>query len=91
MMNYEAMMELLYTLEACGDCYLSTYHGELHVDLNDFEGFNEDYEEIMWDYEQPELVEQFEEFVEEVGEGDFYVRFELEGHPVVVGYTSYDI
>lgn len=66
----------------------------IHLDFNDFDGFDEDWCEVMRSYDNPELVEAMLEFLtdnaKEVDE-DFYSTYTFDDCEVVVGYGSYDI
>lgn len=62
------------------------------VTINDFKGFNEDWEEI--DREVNFNEENFYNFLKEnciSYEEDFYNTYVFEGFQVEVGYASYDI
>ena len=66
---------------------------ELHVIIEDFDGFDEDWQEVDREY-NVEAVEGFVEWLEAQAqqvEGDYYVRYRLQGVAVCVGYASYDI
>ena len=91
-MTYEKMIEMLEALGA--DALYSVIGTTIHVDLNDFEGFDEDWDEIMRDYDNPKAVEAFEEMLEREclsQEGDFYTTYHFDDFSVKLGYTSYDI
>ena len=92
MMTAEMMMTMLETLEQAGDVLLSRYSAaRVYVTFVDFVGFDEDWCEEFRDYTLPELVEQVEEIVHELGTGDFYHDVVLDGVTFVFGYTAYDI
>lgn len=88
---------LIEKLEKLGeDVYYSFDEKEhlLRVDFNDFEGFEEDGEEVYRDFLHFDLVEEFEEFLEKhcfSQAHEFYSYYFFEGFIVRVGYTSYDI
>lgn len=66
----------------------------LHVELNDFEGFNEDWSEISREYDNPEAVEHFTQMLEAEclsKEGDPYVVYHFEDFDVQLGRSSFDI
>lgn len=92
MMTREMMVA---TVEALGaDATLCVYHRCLDVTLEDFEGFDEDWDEVYRDYDHPEAVAQFEEMLEREclsREGDFYVTYHFDGFDVQLGYGSFDI
>ena len=94
MMTLEKMMAMV---EALGDDASMWYDEEekvLDVTLRDFEGFDDDWSEIMRDYDHPEAVEAFKEMLETEcfsQEGDFYFDYHFDGFTVELGYSSYDI
>ena len=88
------MMEMVIAmLEGLGcDVDYSITDGDLYVTLNDFEGFDDDWSEVMREYDHPDEVEAFESFLEQFAhEGDLYVIYHLEGFDLELGYTSFDI
>jgi hypothetical protein len=87
---------MIATIEALGaDATLrNTKDYCLDVTIEDFEGFDDDYDEIMRDYDNAEAVECFEEMLETEclsQEGDFYITYHFEGFDVCLGYASFDI
>lgn len=92
------MMEMLMgMLEALGEDVLfsvSSDGSEVHVDLQDFAGFDSHWCEVERDYDHPEEVEAFEDWLEAscvTSSGDYYREYEFEGFVVVLGYASMDI
>jgi hypothetical protein len=66
---------------------------ELVITINDFEGFDDDWSEIMRDYDG-EAEETLIDWLEEhciSGDGDFYYYYYFEDFNVQLGYSSYDI
>lgn len=66
----------------------------LDVTLEDCEGFNDNWSEVDREYDNPEMVERFEEMLETEclsQECDFYVLYHFEGFDVRLGYASFDI
>ena len=65
------------------------------VTIDDFLGFNDDtYEEEFREYENPQKVEAFKDFLESEcirKEGILYTSYTFEDCEVVLGYTSFDI
>ena len=90
-MTKNEMMDLLNELELCGDVLITNMNGEIHIDIYDFVGFDDDWCEEYREFSQPELVDRLEEIFHEFGDGEFYDSMELEGQTFVLGYTSYDI
>lgn len=66
----------------------------IHLDFNDWDGFDDDWCEVMRSYDHPELVEAMLEFLtnnaKEVDE-DFYSTYTFDDCQVIVGYDSYNI
>ena len=94
MMTLEMMMAAVETLGDDASMWYDEEDRELHVTLRDFEGFDEDWSEIMRAYDHPEAVEQFEDMLETAclsWEDDFYLVYHFDGFAVVLGYASYDI
>lgn len=90
-MKKNEMMELLNELERCGDVLISRVNGEIIIDIYDFVGFNDDWDEEYREFTKPNLVKRLEEVFEEFGDGEFYNLMVLEEQRFVLGYTSYDI
>lgn len=92
MMTYEQVLKMAEALE--DDARVYDFEDCIHVDFNDFIGFDNNWSEIFRDYDNPKAVEAFEEMLkaeaEEVDE-DFYTTYCFKGFFVKVGYTSYDI
>lgn len=68
--------------------------GSVHVTLEDFEGFDDDWHEVDREYDDESAVESFVEWLESASlshEGDFYCVYHFEGFDVVLGYASYDV
>ena len=88
------LLEMLNKLEETNDVDFYESENTLHVDFNDFEGFDEDGEEIDRNYENGELVHQVLSFLEnncKEQEEDFYKKFIFDDFNVIVGYSSFDI
>ena len=67
-----------------------------HIDLtiDDFDGFDEDWNEIDREFVDEDLVDEILEWLEENADsvdGDFYRYYYFGGIVVEVGYTSFDI
>ena len=66
---------------------------ELVITVDDFESFDDDWSEVMRDYDE-EAVDALIEWLEEhciSAEGDFYAYYHFEGFDVQLGYASFDI
>ena len=78
------------------DYYVREIDGEkpeLVITVDDFEGFDEDWSEIMRDYDK-EAVDGLIEWLEEhciSEDGDFYSYYHFEEFDVELGYSSFDI
>ncbi len=89
---FEQLCEMLRTLETVGGVSVDFDEFDLDVTFEDFHGFDDDWNEIMRDYEMPELVDEVFDLLHQCDhEGDFYVTYFVEGHRVEVGFGSYDI
>ena len=88
----ERVLELIALLEASGDLCVER-DGEVEVSLTllDFEGFDDDWSEVFRSYSEPELVDEFEELIEGIAEGDYYQYFEIGGMSYCLGESSMDI
>jgi hypothetical protein len=91
MMTVERFHEVLDLLAEVGDVAVCQCGDYTDLTFEDFEGFDEDWSEIFRDYADTALVEELEEFISEVAEGDFYQHFDFDGVSYQVGYASYDI
>lgn len=92
MMTYEMVMELL--TSAGEDLLVGGSASCISVDVDDFEGFDSDWCEIMRDLDNEALVDEIYRTLEQEAlevSGDFYRHFRFDGFEVVWGYTSYDI
>ena len=90
-MTKNEMMELLNELKRCDDVLINHINDEIHIDIYDFVGFDDDWHEEFREFSKPELVERLEEVFEEFGDGGFYDSMELEGQTFILGYSSYNI
>ncbi len=66
----------------------------ISVDIDDFEGFDENWREVERELNNPQKVDDFIDFLENncfSKEGDFYTTYHFDGFNVKLGYTSYDI
>lgn len=92
------ILEMMRELEACGDVTVwehITDKGTVYdVTLEDFEGFNDEWEEVMRDYEREDLVDEFLNALREQAlceEGNFYYTYHFDEYAIGIGYASYDI
>jgi len=90
----EKLMEMVKELEKVDDVIVNEYNNEIHLDFNDFDGFDEDWEEIDRNYVNFDLVEKVQDFLDNnclSCDNDYYTIYNFDTFKVVVGYTSYDI
>jgi hypothetical protein len=93
MMTREMVMAQVDALGEDASYYVDR-DGDLHVTLDDFGGYDEDWCEIDREYDDEEAVEAFLDLLEaEASEvsGDFYRYYQMDGFTVVVGCSSMDI
>lgn len=87
--------EILKMLNDLGDdAYVYEHGDDISVDLNDFEGFDDNWSEIMRDYDNPKKVQQALDTLQRTAiivEHDYYTTYYFEDCSVIVGYTSFDI
>lgn len=84
------IMEMLVTVKDIEVCELRE---RIEVTVLDFEGLDEDWEEIERDYDE-EAIDQLTTWLETHAdrvEGDFYVYYYFEDCKVCFGYASMDI
>ena len=91
----EERTEVLDILHDCKDVSFFEYGNErnIRVTIEDFEGFDEDWNEQMVEYDEDE-VDRMERRLAEVAnevERGFYDRYYFDDFTVTVGYASYDI
>lgn len=90
-MTKEMVIELLET--AGEDISYMDFENKIYVTVQDFDGFDEDWDEVDREYDE-DLVDSIEEKIEEASishEGDYYQHYYFEDFVVVWGYASYDI
>lgn len=91
-MTMEMVMELLAT--AGDDLIVMDWDDSIDVEVNDFEGFDDDWAEIIRDVKNGELVDEIYETLKREAlsvDEDFYVEFQFEGFSLSWGYASYNI
>ena len=88
--------EFMQMVEACSDDVTLDLrsNGIYRLTLEDFEGFDEHWHEIMREYDSEEAVDALLDWLEtnciEQRE-DFYIYYEFPDFQVIVGYSSFDI
>ena len=91
------MKELLKMLEESknlGDVDYYTYENELNIDFNDFDGFNDEWNEVEREYTNENLVNKILNYIETNAtliKDSLYQTYQLDDKTIVIGYTSFDI
>lgn len=88
--------EFMQMVEACGDDITLSRrsNGIYHLTLEDFEGFDEHWHEIMREYDNEEAVNALLDWLETnctEHHEDFYTYYIFPDFQVIVGYSSFDI
>lgn len=89
------MKKLLELLKECGadvDYYNNTEN--LEITFNDFDGFNDNWEEIIRDYDNPKAVDKVLRYLKnnaKLVNNSLYKTYLLDGRTIIVGYASFDI
>ena len=92
MMTKEMILALLAT--AGNDLDVEDWDDEIEVTVNDFEGFDENWDEVDRELDNEELVTSiYKTLVAEckTHRDDFYNYFDFEGFSICWGYASFDI
>ena len=91
------MKELLKMLEESknlGDVDYYTYENELNIDFNDFDGFDNEWNEVEREYTNENLVNKILNYIETNAtliKDSLYQTYQLDDKTIVIGYTSFDI
>lgn len=95
MMTYEQVLAMAKALgndaEVMGEDEDDNY---IYVEFNDFDGFDEEWNEIDRAFDNPEAVAAFEEMLRNEAlriEDDYYVVYHFDGFEVETGSASYGI
>ena len=93
MMTREMVVEML---NALGEdaIYSMTKDGDIRVEFQDFEGFDDDWNEVDREYDDEEAVDAFFEYLEDKAlevSGDYYRYFKMDGFTVIIGWASMEI
>lgn len=83
-------------VDACGDDVTLSRraNGIYRLTLEDFEGFDEHWHEIMREYDNEEAVDALFNWMETNSteqREDFYTYYEFSDFQIIVGYSSFDI
>jgi hypothetical protein len=90
-MSLEMVLELLTGLGE--DVSVDVEDDFIEVVVEDFEGFDEDYEEILRPYDEEALDEVLKQLKAAAlsFEDDMYLSYRFDGFEVQVGYASFEI
>lgn len=90
-MGFEMVVALLESLGE--DVSFYVVDGDLHVVVEDFEGFDDDWSEVDRDYDGDAVDAVYEALSEACvsEDGDYYHYFYFDGFSVCWGYASMDI
>lgn len=91
-MTYNSILKLAKTLGK--DAIVWASNDKISVDLNDFVGFDDEWNEIFCDFDNEEAVDSFLETLRNEAVKvieNLYTTYYFDGFTVQVGYTSYDI
>ena len=76
------------------DVMFYIYKGIIHVTIDDWIGFDDDYHEIFRDYTNPTGVDRLLDYLDKYKlyeEGELYTTYYMQDCIVKVGYSSFDI
>lgn len=88
--------QIINAIKALADdaTYYISPNGDIHVNFEDFEGFNENWDEVEREYDNPKAVEKFQSMLARECnfiERNYYTYYYFNKFKVVAGYASYDI
>ena len=66
----------------------------IHLTINDFEGFDGNWNEVMRDYDNPDAVDALLDWLNAncaFKVDEFYTTYSFDGFDVQLGYASFDI
>lgn len=92
-MTFENVLEMVKALGNDAIHYVDS-EKTIHVDINDFEGFNDDWDEIYRDFDDEDAINGLFRLLEKNAnsiDDDYYIVFHFDDFKVSWGYTSYDI
>ena len=88
------LLEMLEKSKNLGDVDYYIYENELNIDFNDFDGFDDEWDEIERKYNNENLVNQILNYIETNAiliKDSLYQTYQLNDKIIVIGYTSFDI
>ena len=81
---FEKLMTMVNALVEVEDVYYREYDNTLYITVEDFEGFDKNYEEIYRELVNEELVDELVEFIEKA-------NYTIENYTIELHYSSEDI
>ena len=88
------LLEMLEESKNLGDVDYYTYENELNIDFNDFDGFDDEWNEVEREYTNENLVNKILNYIETNAtliKDSLYQTYQLDDKTIVIGYTSFDI
>ena len=87
--------EFLGTLEESDDLYFYKRNNCYNVTINDYEGLDKNYNEIIRDIINYRMMEAFVKWLDKEAihhdDESLYEEYQFDGFSVIIGYASYDI
>ena len=90
----EELLKMLEESKNLGDVDYYACENELNIDFNDFDGFDDEWDEIERKYNNENLVNQILNYIETNAtliKDSLYQTYQLNDKVIVIGYTSFDI
>ena len=81
---FEKLMTMVNALVEVEDVYFREYNNTLYITVNDFEGFDKNYEEIYRELANEELVNELIELIKRA-------NYTIENYTIELHYSSEDI
>lgn len=88
------LLKMLEESKNLGDVDYYTYENELNIDFNDFDGFDDEWNEVEREYTNENLVNKILNYIETNAtliKDSLYQTYQLDDKTIVIGYTSFDI
>ena len=84
MIMFEKLMTMVNALVEVEDVYFREYENTLYITVEDFEGFDKNYEEIYRELVNEELVDELVKFIKNA-------NYTIENYTIELHYSSEDI
>ena len=81
---FEKLMTMVNALVEVEDVYFREYNNTLYITVEDFEGFDKNYEEIYRELVNEELVDELVKFIKNA-------NYTIENYTIELHYSSEDI